>query len=124
MNIKIKIAVWGSAMAPLAFPFITSAQADALDTDWFTDALATLGNFLDLLVPFLVGLAVVLFLWGVLTYVMAGADDEKKKNARNFMIWGIIAIFVMVSVWGIIEILTNLFGTNVVTPPPTPQLPT
>ena len=111
-------------MASLAFPFIASAQAATLDTGWFTDALTTLGNFLDLLVPFLVGLAVVLFLWGVLTYVMAGADDEKKKNARNFMIWGIIAIFVMVSVWGIIEILTNLFGTNVVTPPPTPQLPT
>lgn len=71
-------------------------------------------------VPILIGLAVVLFFWGLVKYVNSGFGDTKKiEEARNLMIWGIISITVMVSVWGLVKIVqTTFFGGSVPTSAP------
>lgn len=75
------------------------------------------------LIPMLVSLAVLLFLWGVLKYVFAKSDGDK-KDARNFMIWGIVGLFVMVSVWGLVRILGDVvFGSGKATGPGTMPWP-
>jgi hypothetical protein len=63
------------------------------------------------LVPFLIGLAVVAFFWFLVTYIWGNNDkpEDKAKNARS-MGWSILAIFVMVSVWGIITFIATLTG--------------
>jgi hypothetical protein len=76
------------------------------------------------LVPIVIGLALLVFLWGVLRYLFS-KDDTAKGEARNFMMWGIVALFVMVSVWGIVTILSQtIFGTTPIdVPPTTPKVP-
>jgi predicted permease len=61
-------------------------------------------------VPVIVGLALVVFLWGVAQYIIHGDNEQKRSEARNFIIWGILSLFVMVSVWGLVAILTGTFG--------------
>lgn len=61
------------------------------------------------LVPLIVALAVVFFLYGVQKYILAGASEEKVKEGRNMMIYGIIGLFVMVSVWGLVRLVTLTF---------------
>jgi len=63
-----------------------------------------------------IGLAVLVFLWGVFKYVIA-SDDAGKEQGRSFMLWGIIALFVMVSVWGLVNILRETLQLNPATPP-------
>ncbi len=64
-------------------------------------------------VPFLFALALVMFLIGVLQYVAGGDNEEKREAGRNMMVFGIIALFVMISVWGLVKILhSTLFGTG------------
>jgi hypothetical protein len=70
------------------------------------------------LIPLVVALAVLAFLWGIVVYVLADSDSAKEKG-RNFMIWGIVGIFVMVSVWGLVAVLTGSFGLTS-TPPTLP----
>ncbi len=60
-------------------------------------------------VPFLIGLALVMFLVGVLKYVKSGDNEEAREAGRGLMIFGIIALFVMVSVWGFVKILFSTF---------------
>lgn len=75
-------------------------------------------------VPLLIGLAVVVFFWGLVKYLNAGMGDAKNiKEARDLMIWGIIAITVMVSVWGIVKVVQTTFlgGTSFSAPPDVPQ---
>lgn len=60
-------------------------------------------------VPFLVALALVVLLVGIVQYVRAGDNEEKREAGRNLMIFGIITLFVMVSVWGFVKILHNTF---------------
>lgn len=71
-----------------------------------------INNILNPAVGVLIAIAVVLFLYGVIKYISSGDDEEGRKNAKNYIIYGIIGLFVMVSVWGLVGILTGTFGTN------------
>ena len=66
-------------------------------------------NFLSQAVILLIALAVVFFLYGILKYITAGDDEEKRTKMKNTIIYGIIGLFVMISFWGIVNILINTF---------------
>lgn len=103
----------------LALPFVAGAQQG------LSNLLGLVQNTINAVIPIIIGLAVLVFLWGLLSYVVS-KDSDKQKEARSVMIWGIIAIFVMVSVWGLVGILsTTIFGSggSTITPPNTPQVP-
>ena len=86
--------------------------------------LKSLGGILDYgtclivqsIVPLLFALAIVGFIWGVIQMVINPEDAEKRKQGKQFMVWGIIALFVMVSVWGLVQIVSNTFGINPIVP--------
>ena len=56
----------------------------------------------------LISLAVVWFIWNVFYYIIA-VDEVDKAVAKDKMVWGIVAIFVMISIWGLVAILQNTF---------------
>lgn len=69
-----------------------------------------LTSMLDPLVPILVGLAIILFAWGLFKYLKTGiGETEDIKGAKSLMFWGVIIVFAMVSVWGLVAILQNIF---------------
>lgn len=74
--------------------------------------IISLGNFLNNLIPFIIGLAVFIFIVGLLRYVNAGGDEEKLKAARNTIIWGLIIIFVMFSAVGLVNLIVNTVGLD------------
>lgn len=86
-------------------------------------ALVTVTSFIDRLIPIIISVALVLFLIGIVQYVTAGGDEEKRTAARGMIIFGIIALFVMVSVWGFVNILSRTFfaGQNVSAPERIPR---
>jgi hypothetical protein len=84
--------------------------------------LCQIGNFLNAVIPVLIALAVVYFVWGVVTYVISD-DEEAKKRGRDRIIYGIIGLAVIVGVWGLVHLLENTFGlsnTTSITPPTVP----
>ena len=62
------------------------------------------------IIPLIFALAVVMFVWGVVQYVINSDEEAKKEKGRQFMLWGLIALTVMVSVWGLVRILGTTFG--------------
>jgi len=73
------------------------------------EMLCRIGNLLNVIIPILITLGVVYFIWGVIQYVTA-KDEEKQKEARSTMIYGIIGLAVIVSVWGLVGVLQKTFG--------------
>lgn len=51
--------------------------------------------------------AIVFFLWGVAQFVRSAGDEEARKTGKNHIIYGIIGIAVMVSMWGLVNFLTG-----------------
>ena len=74
--------------------------------------LCKIGEILNAIVPILIALGVVYFVWGVITYVIS-SDEEAKTTGRNRMNWGIIGLAVIIGMWGLVNILRNTFvGTG------------
>lgn len=70
------------------------------------------------------GLAVIYFLVGVLKYIQSADNEEKRKEGTMMMTYGIIALFVMVSLWGLVGVLDRTFGlTDTVISFPTTRNP-
>lgn len=111
MNISKKIAQNNLAFAVAALlilPVIIPTLAFAAPAN-FREVIALFLGLINDLVRFIVVLALLFFLINVFRLVFAGGDEKKLIEAKTFMIYGIIALFVMVSVWGFVNILTSTF---------------
>jgi hypothetical protein len=110
------------ALGPLSFNNPTPTTAPLCSSIQLSSA--TLGTMvtwasctlIKLVVPFLFTLAMVGFIWGIITYYLNPTNEEKRKNGKTFMIWGIIALFVMISMWGLVGVLSNTFGIKTFLP--------
>ena len=101
--------------------------ASALATPFAAFAISTLTNVIDKfaeiingLLPIVVAIALLAFFWGLVQYIFYQNSEEKKKTSKNIMIWGLVALFVMVSVWGIINVVQETFDIQPggsITPP-------
>ena len=79
--------------------------------------LAQSSDFVTRLIPFVIGLTVLVFVWGVFKLVFSKTDSKERAEARGYIIWGIIGLAVMVSVWGLVNLLTSTFSLNQNIPP-------
>ncbi len=62
------------------------------------------------LIPLVFAVAFLTFIWGLFLYFVAGgADEEKRAQGKQLAIWGIVGFFVMVSVWGLVNIVRGTF---------------
>ena len=57
----------------------------------------------------MVGIALVVFLWGVFKFVRDSGDERARTEGKKLIFWGLIALFVMVCVWAFVEILSSTF---------------
>jgi len=95
-----------SLHAQLASPFVgpTSGMKNVNDVvAKFTD----IGNtFIQILIAF----AVIWIIFNVVRFLIVGADSEdKRKQARDAILYGVIGLFVILSIWGLVNILRNTF---------------
>lgn len=74
--------------------------------------LGTARGILDGLIPFIIGLTVLGILWGIFNYVVHGAEEEKRAEGKKFMLYGIICLFIMLSIWGFVNILDRTFSLD------------
>lgn len=65
------------------------------------------------------GLALLFFFWGLAQFILNAGSEDGRKAGRQIMLWGIIALFIMFSVWGIVQLLQRSIF-NEVLPPPAP----
>src|SRR3989344_4823565 len=64
------------------------------------------------LIGFLFALAIAFFLYGVFSFIMNQSNEEKKTSGKQHMIWGILGIAIMLSVWGIMNIILSTLNVK------------
>jgi hypothetical protein len=96
------------AVTAFSLPALASAQGlGGIET-----LVKSISRIVDLLIPIVFALAMLFFFWGLATYILASGDEAKKEEGRRKMIWGIIALFVMSAVWGIIRWIGSSLSVN------------
>ena len=77
-----------------------------------SSAVYQLISLVNVITPLLGGIALLIFFWGIIKYVWASGDSHAKTNGREFIVWGLVALFVIFSVWGILSLAGwSLVGT-------------
>lgn len=77
------------------------------------DVIGIFGILFSAIIPVIFGLAFIAFFWGVAKYIFNAADATKRKEGSAMMLYGIIALFVMLSIWGLVSLLGGTFGVNI-----------
>jgi len=67
-------------------------------------------NIINPIIGVLFAFALVLFLWGVAKFLWNADNDTDREQGKNHMIWGLVGMFIMVSVMGIIDVTTSIIG--------------
>jgi heme/copper-type cytochrome/quinol oxidase subunit 2 len=79
----------------------------------FASAVQTLIGLLNMIVGVLVALAVVVFFIGLVRYIKDAADSKGHKEGRERIIWSMVALFILFSVWGILALMSvTFFGSD------------
>ncbi len=103
----MKKAAGAAVIAALVVPSIAFAAPTTLK-----ELVEMLVNLLNTATGVLVAAALVAFLYGA-AYNMIRAGEKGSGALRQFLVWGIIILFVMVSIWGILNVLQQtLFGSG------------
>ncbi|MES2623150.1 MAG: hypothetical protein V4576_01950 [Patescibacteria group bacterium] len=111
-----------SILTILVTPAVTFAQSAPItrSVDGFLNYIIYLAGRA---LPLLILAAVVLLLYGIVVNFFFQSSDDKRKEGKNFIIAGIVALFVMVSVWGLVNILRTSFNLNNTDVPAAPYIP-
>lgn len=101
-----------------ASPLLAFAQVGGQ----LTNIVSVAQNIVNSLVPLFMTLALVYFIWGLIKYIRAAGDAKAAAEGRSIMIWGVVALFVMASIWGLVGALQTIFGINTGTAPSSTNL--
>ncbi len=70
-----------------------------------------IGALNTVVVPVIFALAFLVFVWGVANYfIFSVGDEEKRRAGKQFILWGIIGMVVLFSVWGLVNLLLSTLG--------------
>ena len=103
-----RIAISSLAAASALLPLLASAQT-------ISDTLIFVSTILNGVIGLFITLAIVVFFWGLIKYLWS-IDSENAQEGIKIMFWGIVAVFVMVSIWGIIKLLQNSLRVTSIDP--------
>ena len=102
-----KVILAALALTP-AFAFAQSAP----NLTNIESLVIAIGNIVELALPIVVGIALLVFFWGLVKFIFAQGNEEAKADAKKIMLWGLIALFVMVAVWGLVQFIGTALGIN------------
>ena len=106
-----KVLIHASVLAISFAPLLVSAQATGDGIQNFIDG--TLTNIVGALINFMIAIATLVFIFGVVQYIAAGGDEAKTKTARSYIVFSIIGLAAILGIWGISRFLVEgLVGTN------------
>lgn len=62
------------------------------------------------IIPFLGVVAFLLFVWGVARFIKSAGSEKEIKDSKNLIIWGIVGLFILITIWGLISFLKSELG--------------
>ncbi|HSE35560.1 MAG TPA: hypothetical protein VLB83_05585 [Candidatus Paceibacterota bacterium] len=106
---KTNILRWLLSFFAIAFPFAASAAIPA----YVLNMIGKINTqILNPIIAIMFALATVYFIWGVVQYIWNPESDEAREKGRSVMIYGIIGMTIMMSVFAIMKFVISSIGAD------------
>ena len=90
-------------------PGIALGQTVITDANSLVAKLTSLGNVATTI---LIALAVIYIIWHTVQFIMNASNEEERAKNRTGILWGIVGLAIILSIWGLVALLTNTFKTD------------
>jgi hypothetical protein len=105
--------ITSSAAAVLLTPMLALAQiATSADAGPFQDLLENILEFTQtVLIPFILGIGFLVFVWGMFKYfIVGGANDDAKEQGKSLMVYATLGFLLILVFWGVVNLLAGSTG--------------
>ncbi len=92
----------------LSFAPVSLFAQQITDINGLTSKATNIGNTIVVL---LISFSVIWIIFNVVRYLIAGSEENRKKSGMSIL-WGIVGLFIILSIWGLVAILKNTFSTS------------
>jgi K+-transporting ATPase A subunit len=101
--------------AAFVLPVVSFAQGLAAGNGDGGDIGTFFGGVLDfineVLLPLILGIAFLMFVWGVFQFfILGGSDEEAQSKGKSLMIYAVAGFVLILSFYGIVNVITNGLG--------------
>ncbi len=100
---------------------LSSGAVLAQNTSWLKSVVSETLYVIPIFLSLCLALAVMFFVWGLVQFIQI-AGEKTKEEGRQKMVWGITALFVIVSVWGLVALLQQITDVRGGHAPASPQI--
>jgi hypothetical protein len=90
----------------ITLPLVASAQP----LGGIKKLLVEVDSLVRLSIPIAYGLAILFFFWGMANFILRAGDPTAKEKGRGIMVWGVIALFIISTIFGIVALLRDILG--------------
>ena len=110
-----KIGYLAASASTLLLPALASAQlANSTNGDGgaLQDLMQNILEFVNgTIIPFIVGIGFLVFVWGMFKYFIAGGtNDDAKEQGKSLMIYATLGFVLIIVFWGIVNLLADTTG--------------
>ena len=99
-------------LIPAVMLMISPMLAHAQDMSWLDSVSIGFRSILGIAGTTLIIVAVAVFVWGAVVFIVKSGDEKARTEGKRRMMWGIISIFIIVSVWGFVALIQSVTGTT------------
>ncbi|MEK7669139.1 MAG: hypothetical protein AAB350_00910 [Patescibacteria group bacterium] len=78
-----------------------------------SELVTSVGLIVNKIIPIMFAIALLGFFYGLVMYIFGKEDN--KDQAKKTMIWGVVALFVMAAVWGLVAFIGDAVGVDTTT---------
>ena len=113
-----KALINAAAFIAVALPLVAMAQIQTIP-DTNLDINSVYQKFVKIMnwiFSFAIVLAVILIMWGGISYMTAGGDDTKIGAAKKRVLYGLLGIAIVIAAWGLIYLVSRFLGASVTKP--------
>ena len=99
----------GTFMTPGMFGFGGGGFSGGLYVGGLAANIVNIIN--TVLVPLLFAISFIVFLYGIAkAYIFSSGDEEAVKSGHKILLWGLIGFAIMISIWGLVNVVVTTFG--------------
>jgi hypothetical protein len=97
------LGAWFVLVLFLYLPTMAHAQRT------LTTFVQTLIDLVEYTIPIVMSLALIVFFFGGARFIWGGENEQTRAESKVFLFWGVVGLFVMVSIWGIVLLIESTF---------------